>query len=95
MSKRKLGVLLPFAEDQWGLVTRAQAADHGVSGLALGRLVDAGVMERVIQGIYRVRGGAEHPLPSLYAAWLALEPGTPAWKRDASSGAVSHQSAAR
>jgi predicted transcriptional regulator of viral defense system len=82
------------AEDQWGLVTRRQAAAAGVSPATLQRLSDNGVLERVGRGVYRLAGA---PLPDqvpLRAAWLQLAPDAPAWERKADQGVVSHRSAA-
>ncbi len=84
------------AEGQWGLVTLQQArvADVGWSGVT--RLVEAGLLERVAHGVYRVRGAAEPDHLGLRAAWLQLDPGRPAWERldDRDLAVVSHTSAA-
>lgn len=84
------------AEGQWGLVTlqQARAADVGWSGIT--RLVEAGLLERVAHGVYRVRGAAEPDHLGLRAAWLQLDPGRPAWERldDRDLAVVSHTSAA-
>jgi predicted transcriptional regulator of viral defense system len=82
------------AEDQWGLVTRRQAETARVSAATLQRLSNNGVLERVGRGVYHLAGA---PLPDhvpLRAAWLQLAPNTPAWKRKAGQGVVSHRSAA-
>ncbi len=91
--------LAELAEDQWGLVTRRQAEAAGISPATLARLSAdepaGGVLERVAGGVYHLRGA---PLPDhveLRAAWLQLAPETPAWKRTAAQGVVSHRSAAR
>jgi predicted transcriptional regulator of viral defense system len=95
-ARTDMAALGELAEDQYGLVTSVQAAEVGVSHVALSRLAGDGVLDRVSHGIYRVRGGAEHRASSLYAAWLALDPATPGWRRAAPvSGVVSHRSAAR
>lgn len=84
------------AEGQWGLVTlqQARAADVGWSGIT--RLVEAGLLERVAHGVYRVRGAAEPDHLGLRGAWLQLDPGRPAWERldDRDLAVVSHTSAA-
>lgn len=84
------------AEGQWGLVTLQQArgADVGWSGVT--RLVEAGLLERVAHGVYRVRGAPEPDHLGLRAAWLQLDPGRPAWERldDRDLAVVSHTSAA-
>ncbi|WP_412540380.1 type IV toxin-antitoxin system AbiEi family antitoxin domain-containing protein [Longispora sp. K20-0274] len=84
------------AEDQWGLVTRAQAMDLGVPAATFARLTGAGVLVRVAHGVYRVVGGADPGHVDLRAAWLQLDAVTPAWKRVRATDAavVSHRSAA-
>jgi hypothetical protein len=90
-----LGQLAELAEDQWGLVTRAQAQQHQVAPATLARLAAAGgALERVGHGVYRVRGGAAVPLIELRVAWLQLAPTVPAWRRTEQEGVVSHRSAA-
>ena len=89
-----MALLAEFAEDQWGMFTRAQAAAQGVARSTLHRMTTEGALQQVTHGVYRVRGGAAHPQSGLYAEWLRLDPPAPAWERDASSGVVSHQSAA-
>jgi len=90
-----LGRLADLAEDQWGLVTRAQALAADVSPATLARLAAVGgPLERVAHGVYRLRGTAAAPLLDLRAAWLQLAPAIPAWERTAEQGVVSHRSAA-
>lgn len=88
--------LQDLAEDQWGLVTRKQTEAAGVPWRTIARLVDRGVLERIAHGVYRVRGAGEPDHASLRAAWLQLDPATPAWARlDSPEVAlVSHSSAA-
>jgi len=85
------------AEDQWGLVTRAQALALGVPRATFARLVAAGALVRVAHGVYRVAGGADPGRLDLRAAWLQLDPRTPAWQRVRSDqvATVSHRSAAQ
>jgi len=87
--------LAAFAEDQWGLITRRQLQQAGISPTTLDRLTSRGSMlERVASGVYRLTGV---PIPDhldLRAAWLQLAPGIPTWERTAVQGAVSHKSAA-
>lgn len=88
--------LAQIAEEQWGLVTRRQAEEGGVSPATLQRLSNKGALERVGHGVYHLAGA---PLPdhvALRAAWLQLAPGTPAWERlgKPDQGVVSHRSAA-
>jgi hypothetical protein len=89
---RRLGEI---AADQWGLITRRQAEEAGVSRRTMDRLsAPGGFLERVAQGVYRLTIA---PLPdniALRAAWLQLAPEIPAWQRTAAQGVVSHRSAA-
>jgi predicted transcriptional regulator of viral defense system len=84
------------AEDQWGLVTRAQALAVGVPRATFARLVAAGALVRVAHGVYRIAGGADPGQLDLRAAWLQLDPLAPAWQRLQSEqvAVVSHRSAA-
>jgi hypothetical protein len=85
-----------FADDQWGLVTRAQALAADMPRPTFARLVAAGALIRVAHGVYRVAGSANPAFLELRAAWLQLDPELPAWQRvSAGDGAViSHRSAA-
>lgn len=84
------------AEDQWGLVTRSQALAAGVPRATFARLVAAGALVRVAHGVYRIAGGPDPGHLDLRAAWLQLDPLTPAWQRVRSDqvAVVSHRSAA-
>jgi len=86
--------LSQFAEDQWGLVTRRQAEDAGLSKATMTRLVQRGDLERIAHGVYRLRGAPTPDHVELRAAWLQLAPETPAWERTSDAGVVSHRSAA-
>jgi hypothetical protein len=92
---RPLQRLFAVAEDQWGLCTRQQAQQASVGASSLARLARDGLLERVAHGVYRVRGAAEPDHLALRAAWLQLEPDTPAWVRVRSPdvAVVSHASA--
>lgn len=89
-------ILGGLAADQYGLVTSAQAKAHGVDGVTLLRLRDAGLLEQVGRGVYQLAGT---PAPShleITVAWLRLDPARPAWQRDGrgtKDGVVSHRSA--
>ena len=87
--------LAELAEDQWGLVTRAQAEKAGVPRSTFDRLAaDGSILERVAHGVYHLAGA---PLPdhvALRAAWLQLAPDIPAWDRTPDQGVMSHRSAA-
>jgi hypothetical protein len=90
-----LGPLSRLAEEQWGLVTRRQAAEAGVPQTTFERLIaDGAILERVANGVYRYTGA---PIPNhldLRAAWLQLASDVPAWERTPDQGLVSHRSAA-
>ncbi len=84
-----------LASDQWGLITRRQAEQSGLSPATVARLsMTGGLLKRVTHGVYLVAGA---PVPedlALRAAWLQLAPGVPVWERTAKDGVVSHRSAA-
>lgn len=85
-----------LAAGQSGLFTAAQAGREGVTRLRLARLADAGVLERVTQGVYAF-AGADDEHRVLRSAWLALDPARTAEERladPATCGVVSHTSAA-
>lgn len=85
-----------MAEDQWGLLTRTQALAGGVPRATFARLVAAGALTRVAHGVYRITGGMDPGHVELRAAWLQLDPATPAWRRLRAddTAVVSHRSAA-
>jgi len=89
-----LSRLSRIAEDQWGLVTRRQAEQAGVSPATLQRLATEGVLERVALGVYHLAGAPMPDYLELRAAWLQLAPEVPAWERTPEQGVVSHRSAA-
>ncbi|WP_250036118.1 type IV toxin-antitoxin system AbiEi family antitoxin domain-containing protein [Paractinoplanes maris] len=86
--------VLAIADEQWGLVTKQQVDMTGVAWSTLARRTAQDSLERVAHGVYRVRGGGEPDHVDLRAAWLQLDPRTPAWDRTAATGVVSHRSAA-
>jgi hypothetical protein len=84
-----------ITEEQWGLVTRRQARDAGISPATFERLIANGsVLERVANGVYRHTAAPLADHLALRAAWLQLAPGTLAWERTPEQGVVSHRSAA-
>jgi putative AbiEi antitoxin of type IV toxin-antitoxin system len=90
-----VGKLARISQDQWGLVTRRQAEQTGISRATFTRLVaDGFVLERVAPSVYRLIGGALPDHFALRAAWLQLDPSVPAWERRPDDGVVSHRSAA-
>ncbi|MGW7356236.1 hypothetical protein ACWGI0_06065 [Streptomyces sp. NPDC054802] len=91
-----LGRLSDLAEGQTGMVTDHQAAGVGADSTVMGELVASRVIEQVLPVVCRLRGGARHPFPRLYANWLLLQPELPAWERlFPTSGVVSHGAALR
>jgi hypothetical protein len=83
------------AEDQWGLVTRRQARNVGISPTTWDRLIaSGGDLRRVGYGIYQLVGAPEPDHLDLRAAWLQLAPAVFVWERDPVDGVVSHRSAA-
>jgi len=88
--------LFDVAEEQWGLITRSQARSEDVAPSSFARLIKDRRLERLAHGIYRVRGAREADHLALRAAWLQLDPRTPAWRRvtDLRGPVVSHSSAA-
>jgi len=83
-----------IAEDQWGLITRRQAENAGVSQATLQRFAKTGILDRVAHGVYRLTGAPPPDYLGLRAAWLQLAPEVPAWERTPDQGIVSHRSAA-
>ncbi len=83
-----------LAEDQWGLFTKRQAEATGMAWTTLSRLAVSGAAERIAHGVYRLRGAPVVDHLALRAAWMQLDPDTPAWERRPESGVVSHRSAA-
>lgn len=85
-----------IAEGQWGLVTTRQATGAGVGWTTLAFLHREGLLERVTHGVYRIRAAGEPDHLALRAAWVQLDPATPAWERlgHADVAVVSHASAA-
>ncbi|MGB3412686.1 MAG: type IV toxin-antitoxin system AbiEi family antitoxin domain-containing protein [Microthrixaceae bacterium] len=89
-SSKALRVLAELSASQWGMVTTAQAATHGVERLDLSRLAKAGHLERLAHGVYRDAGAPADEFEELRAAWLAADPSrtSEARLRDLVSGIV-------
>lgn len=88
-----LARLAELADQQFGQLTRRQATDAGADA---DELVGSGVAELVSGQVLRLRAGGRAAHPRLYAAWLELEPATPAAERSLpADGVVSHDSALR
>ncbi|MDQ1052000.1 hypothetical protein [Streptomyces sp. V4I2] len=96
MMMKTLGLLSDLAEGQSGMITAAQADSVGADELYRKGLVVEHVIEQVLPDVWRLRGGARHPFPRLYAHWLLLHPEQPAWERPIpASGVASHGAALR
>lgn len=80
-TSQALRVLAELSASQWGMVTAAQAAAHGVQRLDLSRLSKAGHLERVAHGVYRDAGAPSDEFESVRAAWLAADPSQTAEER--------------
>lgn len=91
-----LTVLEQLGSSQWGLATTGQAEALGVSRVDLGRLCDAGAIQRVRRGVYALASASYGPMQSVQAAWLATAPAVDAETRvmDGDDVIVSHVSAA-
>ncbi|MEO3861619.1 type IV toxin-antitoxin system AbiEi family antitoxin domain-containing protein [Acrocarpospora sp. B8E8] len=91
-----LRIVSDHAAGQWGLVTTSQAKLAGLNSVDLLRLAEADLLESVGRGVYLVAGAAPPDHLEIKVAWLRLEPGTLAWKRqhpETYGGVVSHGSA--
>lgn len=93
-----MALLSPWASEQWGMVTAAQARRLDVSRVDLNRLVDDHILEQVTGAarVYRLSGAPEDPeLDGVRAAWLQLG-GPLSWEERiaAPDAVVSRRSAA-
>lgn len=61
-----------LALKQWGVFSRAQAIENGVSRWAIRRRVIEGLWVRVAAGVYRFPGGTDCWHPKVMAATLSL-----------------------
>lgn len=89
-----LNITDSIAVSQRGLVTSAQAFAAGVGRMELSRLAANGHLERVSRGIYRASGAPSIREEAVWAAWLSLDPSSPAYFRNPLACAVSHNTAA-
>lgn len=90
--------LADIAQSQWGLITSAQARSVDISPQQLARMHHDGMLQRLKHGVYRLAGTPDDRLAEIKAAWLSLEPATPAAdraRRPDPTGVVSSRSAAR
>ncbi|MEV3938725.1 hypothetical protein AB0K52_22470 [Glycomyces sp. NPDC049804] len=87
--------LCEVAELQYGMITHVQAAAAGVEDLPAA-LVRSGLAETITDDVIRLKAGAHHPHPEVYAAWLTLPVagGVTAAERDTQAdGIASHSTA--
>ncbi len=91
-----IGRLANLTEGQHGYATEVQATNLGLPELEIAELKREAVIEDVVPGVLRLRGGPRHRFPRFYAAWLLTDPGIPAWERPlVHSGAFSYGSATK
>lgn len=85
-----------IAAGQWGMFTTAQAAAVGASRLEVARLVDAGLVRRVRQGVHVMLGVPADAFEEVRAEWLATDPARTAGERrsDTDPVVVSDETAA-
>lgn len=77
----QLSKLAELSDGQWGLVTEDQASAVGVSRRYLNSIREAGLIEWIVPGMFRMRFGGHHPFPRQFARWLLLDPSTPSQDR--------------
>lgn len=77
-----LNTLGDLCAHQKGLFTSAQAQEAGVSRTTLTRLATYQQIVPVARGVYRAAAAPKLREEPVYAAWLSLDPKTPAWKRE-------------
>lgn len=96
MKRTKLPELAVIAEDQWGMVSTAQAVAAGISPHTLSQFATRGLLERLSHGVYRLTGVPPSPDDDLRVAWIGLDPRRTAADRIATgpTEVVSHRSAA-
>ena len=86
-----------ITSQQAGFVSSAQAARIGVAPRALAALANAGVLDRELRGVFRVRAAPTPPDPELLAAWTLLAGERLPWDPEADGQppvVISHTSAA-
>jgi len=81
-----------LAELQHGMITHDQADAAGEPELPAA-LVAAGLAEQITDTVVRLRAGARHPYPRIYAAWLDLRIATPNDRTLEERGIASHSTA--
>jgi hypothetical protein len=81
-----------LAELQYGMITQRQADDAGEPVLPQA-LVAAGIAEHITDTVVRLRAGARHPNPRIYAEWLDLRTAPPGPRGIEERGIASHSTA--
>lgn len=91
-----LNKLSDLCARQKGLFTSAQAQEVGVNRTTLTRLAAHQQIVPIARGVYRAATAPALREEPVYAAWLSLDPKTPAWKRklDNTDYVVSRETAA-
>jgi predicted transcriptional regulator of viral defense system len=88
MSRTTESRLTSLAGSQWGMLTAGQATNQGIARSTLLRREQAGALDRIRPGVYRLPGAPVNRLDDIRAAWLATSSETPAWERLAAPDAV-------
>lgn len=73
-ARNALRELAEISASQWGMVTSAQAATHGVTRLDLSRLTESGDLIRLAHGVYKNAGAPSGAHLDVRAAWLRSDP---------------------
>jgi hypothetical protein len=74
MNSQDIATLQGIAENQWGMVTVAQAQKQGIERVVLSRLASKRILQRVRQGVYTFTIGVISATDEIRAEWLALRP---------------------
>jgi very-short-patch-repair endonuclease len=68
-----LGAVGEFAASRHGVVTRQQAAEHGISAKVIRRLIDQGVWREPLPGVLAIAGAVDTWMQRLYIATTAAQ----------------------
>lgn len=74
MNSTEIATLQQIAENQWGMVTVAQAQKQGIDRVVLSRLASKRILQRIRQGVYTFSIGVISTTDEIRAEWLALKP---------------------
>ena len=80
-TKENIRAISEIAASQMGIFTTAQAGRLGVARNVLAYMAQAGKIERLEQGVYRISGTPYHAQQGIYAAWLSTDPARMAYER--------------